>query len=693
LLPEPRWFNALSIAKFCSDSEKAIHKLSKDHPDYDPGVVEQKIQHILGPHSCEKFEEGNPGGCDGCPFKGKITSPIVLGKKILREEEEKEEEEEEDVDLSRVPLGQETKLPKLPEPFFRAANGGLYMHVSDDEPAKLVYENIMYVVNRMTDPTPAIGDVAVLRVHMPKDGVREFIIPNIKISEPRELRKELAKHGILAPESQSKLISKFVLDSVKRLQDKRRANLMRAQFGWADNDTKFIVGDREITATGVHHAPASSVTEDIVPYFEPRGTLEEWKKVWKLYGRKGMEMQAFIALTGFGSPLLKFTEQKGIVLNLVHSLAGTGKTTVLRMVNSVCGNPELLLGTKDDTQVGKILKVGILNNIANTIDEMTNLDGAELSSVLYAFSQGKGKERGEAATNKLRINNTTWRSFTVSSSNASFQQKLTSTKTTPDGELMRLLEFKTSYTKNDKGENIISTQEGKDLFDHTLNNNYGHAIVPFMQWVIGNLEETKVTLRRVQRRIDAELGLTQRERTWSAAIAANITGGLIAERLGLLPDWDIGRIHRVVTPKLLEMREDSIAPVSSASAVVGEYLNTYSHNMLVVDSAGFPLEEPRGELLHRYEQGPCRLFITAGHFKRYCGDFQIDYKDTLKELEKRHLYLSAQSKRLSTGMKKHVTTPVHCLVFDTSHPDFISMEPLVESIKARQDDESREDNV
>ena len=252
-------------------------------------------------------------------------------------------------------------------------------------------------------------------------------------------------------------------------------------------------------------------------------------------------MQAFIALTGFGSPLLKFTEQKGIVLNLVHSLAGTGKTTVLRMVNSVCGNPELLLGTKDDTQVGKILKVGILNNIANTIDEMTNLDGAELSSVLYAFSQGKGKERGEAATNKLRINNTTWRSFTVSSSNASFQQKLTSTKTTPDGELMRLLEFKTSYTKNDKGENIISTQEGKDLFDHTLNNNYGHAIVPFMQWVIGNLEETKVTLRRVQRRIDAELGLTQRERTWSAAIAANITGGLIAERLGLLPDWDNAR--------------------------------------------------------------------------------------------------------------------------------------------------------
>jgi hypothetical protein len=32
-----------------------------------------------GPRTCIEFEEANPGGCEGCWFKGKITAPIVLG--------------------------------------------------------------------------------------------------------------------------------------------------------------------------------------------------------------------------------------------------------------------------------------------------------------------------------------------------------------------------------------------------------------------------------------------------------------------------------------------------------------------------------------------------------------------------------------------------------------------------------------
>ena len=57
------------------------------------------------------------------------------------------------------------------------------------------------------------------------------------------------------------------------------------------------------------------------------------------------------------------------------------------------------------------------------------------------------------------------------------------------------------------------------------------------------------------------------------------------------------------------------------------------------------------------------------------------------------MYLGAQSKRLSTGMKGHVTTPVHCLVFNAGHSDFIGLEPLIESIKSEQVDGSRENIV
>jgi putative DNA primase/helicase len=90
-LSEPRWFDALSIAKFCEDRDTAIHKMSQDHPDYDYHDTEHKVRHILGPHSCVEFEKSNPGGCDGCAHKGKIKSPISLGKEILEATEEDNE--------------------------------------------------------------------------------------------------------------------------------------------------------------------------------------------------------------------------------------------------------------------------------------------------------------------------------------------------------------------------------------------------------------------------------------------------------------------------------------------------------------------------------------------------------------------------------------------------------------------------
>ena len=46
------WRSALSIAKFCVDKESAIHKMSENHPDYDPIETARKAEDIAGPHLC-----------------------------------------------------------------------------------------------------------------------------------------------------------------------------------------------------------------------------------------------------------------------------------------------------------------------------------------------------------------------------------------------------------------------------------------------------------------------------------------------------------------------------------------------------------------------------------------------------------------------------------------------------------------
>ena len=58
----------------------------------------------------------------------------------------------------------------------------------------------------------------------------------------------------------------------------------------------------------------------------------------------------------------------------------------------------------------------------------------------------------------------------------------------------------------------------------------------------------------IQAKIDKELHLTQRERFWSAVVAANITGGLIAKNCGLL-DWDMKAIYKWATDMILSLRK------------------------------------------------------------------------------------------------------------------------------------------
>ena len=672
-LSEPRWFDALSIAKFCEDRDSAIHKLSKDHPEYDYHDTEHKVRHILGPHSCAEFENSNPGGCEGCPHKGKIKSPISLGKEILEATEEDNEVVVEDEDEEETEVH---KIPKYPSPFFRGKNGGIYKMPPDQESDPIfVYEHDLYVVKRMRDPVQ--GEVVVMKLHLPRDGVKEFVIANRNVTDKTELRKELSSHGVVCGTKAFNNLMEFIFAFIRELQFKRKAELMRLQFGWADNDSKIIIGDREITKDGTFHSPPSSTTHNIATHMQPSGTLEGWKEVMALYGKPGLEPHAFATLCAFGSPLLKFLGQTGAIVNVIHSDSGTGKTTILKMANSVVGHPTRLSAMWDDTLNAKFLRLGVMNNLCFTVDEMTNTTPADFSTLAYGMSQGRGKDRVKASSNELRLNLTSWQCISLCSSNASFYEKMSSLKTSPDGEMMRLIEYKIEFT------NTLDMALAKQMFDHQLMENYGHAGDIYAKWLIDNLEEAKNTALGIQKKLDKELKLTQRERFWSAVVSANITGGLIAKQCGLI-DWDMKALYKWASQMILGLREEVKPPVNDVMAVVGDYINRHMQNIVVVNDEAdrrtnmpfSPILEPKGELLIRYEPDTKKMFLAAKPFKNDCVKFQVNYKDTLQQLQKKGIFTGTTNKRLSKGMKV-VAPGVHCLVFDCSNSGFLNMDDLV----------------
>lgn len=698
-LAEPRWFNALSIAKFCSDRDKAIHQLSAGHPDYDYGKVEQKAAHIKGPHSCSDFEANNPGGCEGCPHKGKITNPLALGKITPRAAPvtvslpPPSEPTVEPTNASAVspvtastpdglpvcsatlapatvkPNNTSVTIPAYPWPYSRGKNGGIYFTpAKEDATPQLVYDRDLYVVGRMHDSE--LGDCVLVHLILPKDGLREFMLTNATLSDKADLRKKLAEKGVvLASDKTFIYLMNYLNSAVREWQDKEKADMVRVQFGWADADSAFVLGDLEITHDGVYHSPVAPDNEDIAAKFHSKGTFDKWKEVFNLYGKEGMEGEAFGALTAFGSPLLKFTGHSGAIINLVSSKSGTGKTTVLRMVSSVYGHPKDLCASFQDTQNAKIQQLGIMNNLCVPFDELTNLPAMQFSELAYAMSQGRGKHRLEGSTNKLRLNNTTWQLIGMGSSNSPFFEKLAAKKSSPEGELMRVFE----YTVEKK--NIIPVEFGRDMFDKQLLENYGHAGTRYIEWIVPNLDEVKRIIREVQGRLDSEIGLLQEERFWSAVVACNIAGGLIAKQLGLL-DWNLGPVYHWAKEHILVMRNETKPPAQDAMQVVYDYLLRNQDKILVVDDGddlrtkkpAAPRLEPKGQLLARIEPDTKHLWLLSGPFKRDCVEMWGSYSETIAALKRKGLFVESKPKRISKGMTMDIGIGVaQCLCIDISN--------------------------
>jgi hypothetical protein len=681
---EPMWFNALSIAHRCVDRETAIHKISERHPEYSPEDTENKASHTAFAQRCATFEKNNPGGCDGCQWKGRIGSPIALGREIVKAEETEVHETEELDDFATH------KIPSYPHPYFRGKNGGIYITVSSDEETEpiCVYEHDLYVVKRMNDPDPSVGELVLLRLHLPQDGVREFTIPLSTVAVKERLREALSTKGVAGMPKQMDQLMAFLMTFIKELQYKKKAELMRTQFGWVDKDSKFIIGDREINKDGVFHSPPSTVTQQFAESMHPMGTFEKWKEVFNMYGAPGLEPHAFAALTAFGAPLLKFTGHSGAIINLIHKDSGTGKSTALYMCNSVYGHPDKLAAIWKDTLAAKVLHLGIMNNLPFTVDEITNLTPADFSTLAYSMSQGRGANRSRSDKNEMRINKTTWQTMSLASSNASFYEKMGVHKNSPDGEMMRLLEYQIHPS------NIIPTHVAKHMFDHQLKENYGHAGDIYCSYLVNNLEDAKSNMLAIQQKIDKEMRLTNKERFWSAVIACNLTGGLIARMLGL-HDYDMKAIYAWSMQMLTTVRQDIAPPANNSSSVIGDYINRHIQNMLVVNNETdkrtnmhtLPIQEPRDKLYIRYEPDTKLMYIVAKHFKKDCVESQASYKDTLHELKTKGIFLKGDTKQMSKGMR--VTSPgVYALIFDCSVADFIDIDAMVAPIV---ENASRED--
>ena len=639
-ISEPLWRAGLSIARFCNDSDKAVHKMSERHPEYNEYLTQEKADLIKGPYTCAKFAEEDPEPCSACPHWEKITSPIVLGKSI-----------------KKAPTSND--IPLYPEPYFRGANGGVYVDFksADGElEQKMIYQNDLYVVKRIMDVE--VGEAIVMRLHLPQDGVREFTVPLTAVTSKEELRKQLSMHGIAVLRMDE--IMAYTTTWVNQLQAKSVAEEARRQFGWTNDECEgFVLGNEEVTINETKFNPPSTPTASLFPSFEPKGTLEDWKDTVNFYNRENFELHQFVLGTSFGSPLMKFSPINCAALHIYSKESGVGKTTAMIAGASVWGSPEDLIMHERDTYNTKMNRGEIYHNLPMYMDELTNTSGKELSNLAYQLTGGRQRGRMSASSNVERHRGEAWKLLAVTTGNTSMVERISIIKAMPKAEAQRILECRVSRMQFD-------TKEETDVFSSCLQNNYGHAGKIYIKHVMENLDEVQKLIRQVQEKVDMKANLTAENRYWSVLVACTLTGIILAKRCGLV-QYDTKKLFQWAVERLKENKRQ----VEDMSISVEETLNDYIHehwsNVLWIkstedlrkqegDVANLVIPEalPRGKLVARYETDLKRAFLVPKPLKAWCGEHQINYNAFLQDLTSK-LGATKVKMRLSRGT--HMNLP------------------------------------
>jgi len=656
-LSEPMWRAGLSIAKFCSDGVKAAHKISSGHPEYDPAETEDKMDRIKGPYLCTRFDEYNPGGCEGCLHLGKIKSPITLGQHVV------EADEEDNQLVVHTPQGEKLHVvPKYPAPYFRGAKGGVYIRATDDEGEiieRCVYHNDLYVTHRLSDPDQ--GEVVAMKLHLPRDVPREFTVPLTAVTSREDFRKYISQQGITAWGKDLEALMVYTTQWIHELQANKEAVEARRQFGWTDEEmTTFILGDSAITATGLAYNPPSSSTAQLFHAFTQRGTLGDWTELMTFYNRPAMEIHQAVILAGFGSILMPFSAVHCLTIHL-NGVTGLGKTTAMLSAASIWGNPDVYVLQERDTQNQRMNRGEIYQHLPLLIDELTNASPKELSDLLYQMTSGRQRGRMSSGSNAERHRGMPWKLLCVTSANASLIEKIGTLKAAPEAEAMRILEYTVQPHPH------ISKSE-TDALAKKVVGIYGHAGPVFAQYIIEHREEVRALYEKMQQKIDTAANLNAANRFWSAGAAAILTALLVCNKIGLL-NYDPKGMFRFLVNDLLKSNNSSMTDMAaSAQDVLNSYVLEHIDQVLQIkstedlrskhgnglDTIIVPEARPRFNFVARYETDLQKLFLVPKPLREWCIAQQINYGSFTAELKNK---MGAKKIKVRLGKGTHMNLP------------------------------------
>lgn len=586
---EPLWRAFLSVIFRCTNGAKWCHDLSKGDPRYSFAETQKKAEGTKGPYTCTQFCSLASDTCARCPFRGKITSPIVLGYQHVGYEPKQDTPKTDD---TTTPTSRLTKTEH-----YIVKEGGV-LKISDEH-SFYITRSPLWVrsVREKSRIRDEDGESSVTIEWETLTGrLKVASLPQEDLYEKRTFTKWLAMNNLRALIKDVSELQGYVMECIVELM---RLNLVEQYYdtlGWSSDG--FVLGKRIITPAGVN--PASMQTSSSVSFIKARGSKEKWVQATAVLADPSLWQTAFAVLCGFASPLLSLCHYQAAVVSLFGS-SGYGKTLAGSLALSIYGDPTLLMQAASATTnaIGK--QMAAHKNVPYLLDEVSNMPPYKLADFIYDAANGRQKEVLDK--NRDLRQGPGWCLVPFISSNHSVMEM--STMYIQDAHRRRVIEVPFTTPISARAAGVIA---------EAYQDNYGTVADDYLSYVIANKSSIRDSVDNVLRYQSFQrIPTVNRFGKWTIACAA--VAGDIAKKLGLIefdPEAVINKALDSFSADVIQITDE--ADIARSTIVGFLYENAFAINVWSSATPNSVSLTAARQLFARYDPAKDMYYIQKGKY-------------------------------------------------------------------------------
>jgi len=684
-----QWWHTIQVIRLCDNGRERAHEISQHGEKYSAADLDKYLDNFevndIGPTLCSTFAAKSPGKCDGCPFRGDITSPAKLGRVAVEAAPPVVKfNGKEHV----IPVAAEhIEIPNPPFPYVRREGGGIVIRSSRQDgdgevvqEEEVIFDYDIFPVKRMHHTGQQV-ETTLWHIEIPTDGKKEVEIAAADLYDKRAFSKAITAKGVYPSTGGIEALRSFMVAYIRLLQQRAKAERKYHTLGWQE-DGSFVLGDRVYAKDSIQHCDI--VDTPPIDQIKTKGRIEAWCDVLDLYNHDAFVAHQFAFFAGAGSIFTPLSNYEGASIWL-HGHSGASKTSIQYLINSVYGTPKGMILSGDpamSTYNAKITHIATLKNLPTTLDEATRMSREELETFSYTFTQGQNKARLNP-DGTMKQDPRKWKAICVLSANEGAYDKLASSQGNSNAKALRIMELYVPvthvYTKHDFDERYQALWENYGLA--------GHLIV---NWAVNHYEELQAMTQAFKVQFERDAAISAEERYWSLLAVAAMTAFTIMKQLGL-HGMRMEPMYDYIVSRAGVNRSTVQTNQFTAKDMLSEYINAHTTQMLVTQE---PLEGfagqgpivsvmPRGELQMRMDMTTQRLYMAKAPFRDWCTKRGMSATNAITELFTAGVITDRNTRRALGQGTQFATGAVACVEVDMTKlvEGAVSITKLVEEAK------------